>query len=90
MKLLLAVLLVAASATTALADDASSMADKDCKRARAAGKQCVLTFGEEEVTGKLIGRGDENIGVRGTTTFTSLIKLRRDFRVEIIKAAEDL
>ena len=96
MKLFAAVLLVAASVTAAAADDskptsdARDMAASDCARARKLHKQCVLSFGTEEVEGGVIKPDGTDVGAQGTTTFGSLIHLRYDFRAEIIKAAEDL
>jgi hypothetical protein len=95
MKLIAAVVLVAAAASTAAAQrgasqPAESLADQDCKRAKAAGKQCVLSMEGEDVEGG-VGGPDGVIGTgREFTKFSSLIRLRADFRVELIRAAEDL
>jgi len=94
MKMIAAVLLVAAASATAAAQpkstpsDGSSLAAQDCARARKAGKQCVLTFGTEEVNGRLVGPDGSQIDAAGIMTFGSLIRLRTDFRAEIISAAD--
>jgi hypothetical protein len=97
MKLIAALLLVAATATTAAADDAkpeaataTDLAAQDCARAKKLHKQCVLSFGAEDIEGSMLSPGGSDIQSQGTTTFASLIHLRYDFRAEIIKAAEDL
>jgi hypothetical protein len=96
MKLIAALILVAATATTAAADTkpapaaASDLAAQDCARAKKLGKQCVLTFGAEDVVGNLHSPGGTDVIAQGKTSFASLIRLRYDFRAEIIKAAEDL
>jgi hypothetical protein len=101
MKMIAALVFVAATAATAAAQpstssatsatsDSRSLADQDCARARKAGRTCVLTFGSESIDGKLLGPDGTDTGVAGNQSFSSLIHLRSDFRAEIIKAAEDI
>jgi hypothetical protein len=87
-------------AATAMADapkdppktaDATKMATDDCARARKQGKTCVLDMGkgDEIEVGKTVPGG---IGV-STLKFgrhESLIRVRKDFIVEILKSAEDI
>ena len=85
------------AATTARADapaktpDAKQMHTDDCAKARSKNKTCVIDMGNDtDITGNAV-KGD-GIGV----TFvdwgkaSSLIHIRRDFIVEILKSAEDL
>jgi uncharacterized protein (UPF0371 family) len=62
----------------------------DCAAARKANRTCVLDMGKEELTGdKPIATG-VSVGVITTGKEPSLIHLRRDFIVEIIKSSEDI
>lgn len=87
-------LLLAATATSALADEGGSSrqtADNDCKRARAAGKVCALSFDTpDEVIGSVISPDNTEVNVADAVSFTSLIRMRWDFRAEIIRAAENI
>ena len=87
-------------ATSAMADapkpqpqtpDATKMASDDCARARKANRPCVLDMGkgEEVEVGKITPTG---IGINTRTfgTHESLIRVRKDFIVEILKSAEDI
>ena len=47
-------------------------------------------FSADDITGKLISPEGTDVGARDITQFSSLIRIRRDFIAEIIKAAEDL
>lgn len=92
MRILLAGLL-AVSASTALAEpapDVTKMSSDDCARARAQKKTCVLTIEDEAVDGKVPTAGDPTITIKPETTVGSLIRLRRDFIVEILKSAENI
>ncbi len=97
--LLVASLLFAASTaradapakTTGTTPDAKQMHTDDCAKARSQNKTCIIDMGKgDDLTGNS-PKGD-GIGV----TFvdwgkaTSLIHIRRDFIVEILKSAEDL
>jgi hypothetical protein len=84
------VLPVSAFADPGPATDVSKMVTDDCARARKAGKTCVLDVAAEEVGGTAPTAGE--IGLRLLTfgKADSLIRVRRDFIPEIVKAAEDL
>lgn len=72
------------------AADVTTMVSDDCAKARKAGKTCVLTIEDEDVTGGVPKH--EGIG-SGFITFgdhSSLIKIRRDFITEILRTAEDI
>jgi hypothetical protein len=70
--------------------DARRMVTDDCALARKAGKTCVLEVPPEDVGGKTPTISDINVRVLPLHPSTSLIRLRRDFIVEIVKAGEDL
>jgi hypothetical protein len=96
MKLAAAVLLLSLAAVPSVAvaqkdgDTASALADQDCARARKLGKPCVLTFGKEDIEGGVAKGDGTDVTAREMASFASLIRLRKDFRAEIIRAAEDL
>jgi hypothetical protein len=75
---------------TASADDAKKMATDDCARARAQNKTCVIDMGSEAIEGETPKNDGIRIDVLTPTKGISLIHIRRDFIVEIIKTAEDL
>ena len=92
MRILLTALLLA-SATVAYADstpDVSKMKSDDCARARAMKKTCVLSIDPEAVDGKTPTITETTITIPQTGKSGSLIRIRRDFIVEILKTAEDL
>lgn len=71
--------------------DATKMANDDCARARKQNKTCVLDMKGEEVEGGKVGPGGSAIGViKFPAKAESLIRIRRDFIVEILKSAEDI
>jgi hypothetical protein len=72
----------------AQAQSAEDTAQNDCSRARALGKQCVLTIGAEEVTGGVLKPEGEVLSPRTFVSAGSLIRLRHDFIPEILKSAE--
>ncbi|HEU4731387.1 MAG TPA: hypothetical protein VFT22_26015 [Kofleriaceae bacterium] len=83
------------SPSAALADpgpgrDVTTMVTDDCARARRAGKTCVLQISAEDVDGALPAGSEIRIGLATFGTAGSLIRIRRDFIPEIVKAAEDL
>ncbi|MBL0215619.1 MAG: hypothetical protein IPQ07_17265 [Myxococcales bacterium] len=93
--LLASALLTAALAAPALAQpakaaDVTTMASDDCAKARKAGKTCVLTIEDEDITGTTPTYGDTNTAIVGFGDHDSLIKLRRDFIPEILRTAEDI
>jgi hypothetical protein len=92
MRLLLAaaVLLVPALAFADTAPDASKMKVDDCARARKAGKTCILVIGEENIEGSAPKGGGELLNFRGFAKLDSLVHIRREFIVEILKTTEDL
>jgi hypothetical protein len=83
---------------TALADtpqvekttDVVKMSGNDCARARAQNKTCVLTIEDENIEGGRPSAGETTILVEEFVKHQSLIQIRRDFIVEILKTAEDL
>ncbi|HEY4057675.1 MAG TPA: hypothetical protein VGM39_13765 [Kofleriaceae bacterium] len=87
--------LVLLAPAAAFADDAatpsvSTMATGDCARARAAGKTCVLTIEDEELTADRPTNSGEKVTAIDFTKMTSLITVRRDFIAEIVRTAEEL
>ena len=71
--------------------DASRMKTDDCARARKANKPCVIDMGKgEEVEGNSPTAGGAAIGIIQFTKAQSLIRIRKDFIMEILKTAEDL
>ncbi|HTJ45209.1 MAG TPA: hypothetical protein VL463_24050 [Kofleriaceae bacterium] len=93
-RFLIPVFLLAATTATAFADgkstNATDLANQDCARARAQHKTCVLTFGGETINKGPVTGNTEDITVATPDKHPSLIRLRTDFRAEIIKSAEDL
>lgn len=69
---------------------AARMATDDCARARKAGKTCELTLSPEDVGGQAVGPDDIALRLLRFGQAGSLIRVRRDFIPEIVKAAEDL
>jgi hypothetical protein len=87
---ILATLLAPALASADPGKTAEQKHSDDCAAARKANKTCVLDMGKEELTAdKPIGEGI-GVGVITTGKEPSLIHIRRDFIVEIIKSAEDV
>ena len=87
---ILATLLAPALASADSGKTAEQKHADDCAAARKANKTCVLDMGKEELTAdKPVGEGI-GVGVITTGKEPSLIHIRRDFIVEIIKSAEDL
>jgi hypothetical protein len=82
---------VAKPGPTASSSDVRMMHTDDCARARAQNKTCVIDMGKgDDVEGNAPGAGGIGIIAIETTKAASLIHLRRDFIVEILKSAEDL
>ena len=90
-KFLLATTLLLAP-TLAMADtpDVTKMKSDDCARARKQNKTCVLDMGKEDIEGGAPTATGTAVGIRGFANMTSLIRIRKDFIVEILKSAEDL
>jgi hypothetical protein len=76
--------------TSSKTPDATQMASNDCARARKANKPCVLDMGGEEVEGGVQAPTGSAVNVRDYIKFNSLIRVRTDFIVEILKTTEDL
>lgn len=87
---LLSLMLVPALAAAGPAPDANQMKTDDCARARKQNKTCVIDMGKEEVEGGVPTAHGTSVAVIQTTKQPSLITLRKDFIVEILKSAEDL
>jgi hypothetical protein len=62
----------------------------DCGRARRAGKTCVLDVPADDITGRVPLSSDLRVVVPWQPIRGSLIRVRRDFLPEIVKAAEGL
>jgi hypothetical protein len=88
LSLLLAPALAAADESRTA--DATKMKTDDCARARKQNKTCVIDMGKEELTGNSPTAGGSAIGILKFSKAESLIRIRRDFIVEILKTAEDL
>ena len=90
MRILFALLLVPAIAAATPAKTAEQKHSDDCAAARKANKTCVIDMGKEELTGdKPVGEGI-GVGVIKIEKEPSLLPLRTDFIVEILKSAEDV
>ncbi len=71
--------------------DATRMASDDCARARKQNKTCVLDMGKgDDIEGNSPTAGGSAIGIIQFGKAESLIRIRRDFIVEILKSAEDI
>jgi hypothetical protein len=92
--LLAAVTLVPLAATAddkTRTPDVRQMHTDDCAKARAANKTCVIDMGKgEDVNGKTVVPNGIGASAIVFKPHASLIHLRRDFIVEILKSAEDL
>jgi hypothetical protein len=76
-----------------LSSASPSFAQKGDKKAGDGGKAPkvkVYDFSGDTIEGELLRPEGENIGAIGETDFGSLIRIRREFIAEIIKAAENL
>ena len=70
---------------------ATTQSAGDCAQARARDKACVIEFGTpESVDGDVPTGSGESIAIPRQVVFTSLLRLRTDFRDYILKSAEDL
>lgn len=89
--LLLAPALASADGVAERTPDVSKMKNDDCARARKANKPCVINMGEgEKIDGTSPTAGGTAVGVIKFEPKPSMIRLRKDFIVEILKTAEDL
>jgi hypothetical protein len=90
MRILLAALVLVPTLAFADTPDAHKMNNDDCSRARKQGKTCVLDMGTETLEG-FVGKNEgERVEILTFSKSASLIRIRRDFIVEILKSAEDL
>ncbi|HMG53046.1 MAG TPA: hypothetical protein VK601_06185, partial [Kofleriaceae bacterium] len=64
--------------------------DTDCAHARKAGRTCELTIEPEAVGGSRPDPDEITLRGRRFEPTGSLLRLRRDFIAEIVKAADDL
>jgi len=69
--------------------DPTRMVTDDCARARKAGKTCELTLAPEDVGGETPGPDDIALRILSFGHEGSMIRVRRDFIVEIVRSAED-
>lgn len=69
--------------------DPTRMVTDDCARARKAGKTCELTLAAEDVGGQAPGPDDIALRILSFGHGGSLIHVRHDFVVEIVRSAED-
>ncbi len=90
MRILFALLLVPALAAADPARTAEQKHTDDCAAARKANKTCVLNMGETAIDGNKPSGEGIGVGVIKIEKEPSLITLRTDFIVEIIRSAEDL
>ncbi len=68
-----------------------SPGDSDCARAKRLGKVCQISFGTgDDVEGSVAGPDGEDVLAFTDALFGGLIRLRTDFRTEIIASLEDL
>ncbi len=71
--------------------DAAKMHTDDCAKARKQHRDCVIDMGKgEEIGGNGVSPNGIAVGVLDTTKHPSLIHIRRDFIVEMLKTADDL
>ncbi len=87
-----AVLLIALVVPSSVFADPAPTAELtgDCALARKANRTCVLELPAEDVGGERPVAGDVSVRILTFGTAASLIRLRRSFIPEIVKAAEDL
>ena len=77
--------------TTSATADVKQMHTDDCARARAQNKTCIIDMGKDAaIEGNAPTAGGSAIGIIEFSHASSLIHIRRDFIVEILKSAEDL
>ncbi len=88
--LIAAALLLPAAAFADAPKTAEQMNTDDCARARKQNKTCVLDMGTETLEGTVVKNDGERVDLIDFGKQTSLIRIRRDFIVEIIRSAEDL
>jgi hypothetical protein len=90
MRIVLAALVLLPTLAFADTPDAQQMHSDDCARARKQNKTCVLDMGTETLEGNVGKNEGERVDILTFSKLPSLIRIRRDFIVEILKSAEDL
>lgn len=89
-SLLVLVMLTAPALADPKTKSPEAMHTDDCARARAQNKKCVLDIEGTTVNGATPGGGGTTVVAPPTAKEPSMIRLRKDFIVEIIRSAEDL
>jgi len=80
-----------ARADPARTPDSAKMHTDDCANARKHNKKCVIDMGEgEKIGGNAVTATGTAIGVIKPHEMPSLLPIRHEFIVEILKSAEDL
>jgi hypothetical protein len=87
---IVALLLAPALAAAEPTKSAKQKHSDDCEAARKANRTCVLDMGKEELTGNKPVDSGVSVGVIKIEKEPSLIHLRTDFIVEIIRSADNL
>jgi hypothetical protein len=87
---LLAIVIAPALTFAEPTKDARQMHTDDCAKARKQNRTCVLDIIPEDVKGDTPKGSGEQVVAVDWGKLGSLIRLRRDFIVEIVKSAEDL
>jgi hypothetical protein len=92
MRFLLAAFLLvpAIAAADTNTPDAQQMKTDDCARARRLHQTCTLKMEGEDLTGNGASGGGVRVDTIDFGTSKSLIRIRREFIIEILKSAEDL
>ena len=89
-SLLVLVMLTAPAMAEPKTKSPEAMHTDDCARARKQNKTCVLDMKGTDVAGAVPGGNGTTYVAPPTTKEPSMIRLRKDFIVEIIRSAEDL
>lgn len=93
MIIAIAIALPLAFSGIAAASPGGSLSPKesDCARAKRLGKVCQISFGTgDDVEGKIAGPNGDDVLAFTDALFGGLIRLRTDFRAEIIASLDDL
>ena len=91
MRIVIAALVLVPALAFADTPDAQRMKTDDCARARKQNKTCVLDMGKgDDIQGNSPTAGGSAIGIIQFGKAESLIRIRKDFIVEILKSAEDI
>ncbi len=90
MRILIALLIIPALAAAEPTKTAEQKHSDDCAAARKANKTCVLNMGETAIDGNKPAGDGIGVGVIKIEKEPSLIHLRTDFIVEIIRSAKNI